>query len=585
MITIINNPTNPRGYTIAIRDSQNNELAELEVGSSVVLRDLEIGDTLRAAPKLSQSFPQDPALQERAGVSPRTFDVHYDGQEQVIDAGERFDNRRVGEKRLDNGDANRYSYDLLSIDPFYIDYDETSTPSGGKKKQIFEEVQELDVDWRAIDGDIALKKQLDFMTLHTGEGSTKTIVHNSYEKVSKALTAGIETSAEFAGVAKGKRSGTFSTEVTRETGSKSVFAYSVDKIKSYRISLNEEDIKLQDDFLEEVISIRRRRHCKNLIRDWGTHYPTAVIYGGAKIGLHTFEETRLFRAVEEGLDIAQEMSATVKAMTFGIGGEMSVSESSEYQSVFGVDSTEYKFVGGEGSNGNWSVTSRSAQPIEITLDRISNLLDIKHFQRKNRDITASRLSEIKAMLDDAIDDHFRGHNIENNTIPRPQFFRITIDKWKMARAEDGAGESAEVSGWITVSELYHERKWWQIFSPNPADAAEFDIAWQVNNENRVNGAAYLRRDTGEEVSIGKSYTFHQDLDMRENNVKIYAGFTEVDDSSADDYIGNHTVIVNLNGINLQQGQSEQRSFRIDEGNSAIDVVYTIERLPDMFSEF
>lgn len=570
-INFVNNPSNDESYVVVILDENGNKKATLQHSESEKVL-LPIGSEITIA--LDPTLPQE--LLTNSGVWPNRYIVKPYSNIQIIDAGRRFEQSRRQYSRIDNADASRCSYDLLKIDPFFIDYDENH--GGGLKKQIFEKLDDTGVDWEPLDGNIALKRQFSFSTRNAGSGSDNTVITNSYEEFTKSMTVGIKTSAEIPKLAKGGKSTSVTHNASRGRDHKNIFGYSVDRIESYQISLVEDEVKLTNEFIKAVEDFDEKGKAKAFLQKWGTHYAKSVIYGGMRFGINIFDQEELFHAQKTELNVAQELQTNVKGVTLGAGGEVQYSEGEKYRNVFGEGSTNYKFVGGEGYRDNWNVAHHNAQPIEIELDVIYHLFEKGHFQRKNNNLAQAQLDDRKNWLESAINTHFAGSYFNEDTIPPPKFFQVTVKDLKVITVND-SGPSLELFGAVKISELYH-RDPSEVRRNDPDPGFSYTYIWHVEEKD------YVKKREGETIALNQTYSFIADWDMEFNTVTIDAAFSDDDGALGNDYIGNVQENLHLNDESLEMGQSVDRTFRLkgtglwSNNKSEIEVNYTLHRFPD-----
>lgn len=576
-VMFINNPANDDSYSITLQHNGNE--VDLDVGEEVRLTRLTAGEKINILPKLDPNLPEEDRATYKAW--PEKYTVHKASYEQIIDAGRIFHASRVGSvgyKRVANADANRFSFDLLSMNPFYLDYDKAPASegkdenSGGKMKQIFERLDDNDVDWEPLDGGVVLKRQFEYSTMNSGGGSASFIVTNSAKQFTKQLSIGIKTSGEVEGLGGVNNSAGFNYSKLEGQEENTIYAYAADRIRSYKISLNQDEVKLTNSFIKAIENISNSEDARDFIHNWGTHFADWVIYGGMRFAIHTFHESKLLEASKKGFNIGQSIKASVEGLSVGRSGELSYSEGDEYRSSFGKGEAYYEFIGGAGYRNEWSVSAGNAQPIEIKLNRLSNLLNQSHFQRMNSLLNKAQLAKRKKWLNDAIDTHLKGQDVEGDEVPKPKFFTITVDNWTMVKTNDG-DKRDEVFGRVKISDLCHTNS-------EPADLG-YDVAWDGHQKREQ----AVSKKAGEEERINylKSYSINQS--KQQNNVFIYGEFQERDRNNPDDYIGNMTKTIKLSELDLKIGQSVKDSFRIDWGNSTIEVHYTIMSLPHGLTDF
>ncbi len=324
-------------------------------------------------------------------ILPYTVDTLKKQRYEMQLAQKRYGEAKNAYKRITNGMASRYSFDIVKIDPFKIDADEAR--GGGRKKLIFEELSDFDRDWYPFDGDFAVKNQFDVQFINEGESTEKSELFQSMSSFQDEFSLSINASA---GAGKGPKKviGTKSaswSKLTKDNRSNSsYFSWFRKEDKKYFIQLRPEHAKLSDSFLdavaqlpvpekvpqsvEEAMGSRVFDEYYQFIQEWGTHYPTKVTYGGIIQGSMEVTGNQVSSLVQRGFNVKQGLEGTIKGIN--LKGEVDYTEEqiSELESITESSSKEYVYKGGEGYFELWAVGDE-VQPIYIDLEPLFTLIN------------------------------------------------------------------------------------------------------------------------------------------------------------------------------------------------------------------
>jgi hypothetical protein len=391
-------------------------------------------------------------------------------------------------QRVSNATASRSSFDAIYIPPAFID--KPQAEGGGIRGQIFNDLRESDTDWRAIDGDIALKNQFSLMVINEGSGSkvSKSVYSKQNFKESFSFNIGAEVTAPIPQVpaVRATPSGSYgyseSTEKTWEENH--VYTFSRISNKVYNIDLVPQKMDFSRDFISAIrrlpvpgeASVTSFEAAKNdpawnayydtFIKTWGTHYPAQVTYGGFFVGVaHESLESYAqkdyskeeFTAGLE-LDATAEVSAGAKGVEVSkeVGAKGSVSggaaweDEKSMQTSNGQVSYNFLFRGGEGSSFDNYAVGDAVQPTDIQLKSLDNLLKDEYFKQEIPGLA------LKAkFLAFAINEYIKD-NRDKGTKPLPlaEMYEMTVSEIVVNSCDgDGTGdEDVEFTGEVWASQ-------------------------------------------------------------------------------------------------------------------------------------
>jgi hypothetical protein len=338
----------------------------------------------------------------------------------------RLAQKRYGEskntyKRITNATANRYSFDIVKLDPFNIDADEAH--GGGRKRLIFEELSDFDRDWYPFDGDFAVKNQFKVQFINEGKSIERTELFRSMSSFQKEFTTSIKASAKSKAVAAtGSASWSKLTKNSQDT--ESLFSWFRKEDKKYFIQLQPSQVQLDKGFkaaiaqlpvpnqlpntIKEAVVKQEFDHYYQFVKDWGTHYPKKVTYGGIIQGSQNSNRSQISELVEKGFNVKAGLAAPVKGVKVGAGGGFNKEERAELEQITQNSHKEYVYKGGEGYFELWAVGDE-VQPIYIDLENLSDLI-IQDYLPEGQQLIAKR-----RMLQLAID-----YYLQEFPLPNPE---------------------------------------------------------------------------------------------------------------------------------------------------------------------
>jgi hypothetical protein len=383
------------------------------------------------------------------------FDQSYQ-----LEIGMRWKDARVKYARTTNADANRFSFDIFHINPLYID--QLDKDGGGKKQQIFESLGEDDRDWKVYDGDVALKKTFDLKVVDRGEGTTETRMYYGSQAFKKGFSANVGVSGGVPG-ATGSLSVGFNKMTQNESSQGEVFTYTRKADTVYIIDLVPQYAKLDRPFKEAVLGLLPPAttpanltqakaqagfdQYQKFVREWGTHFPKRVHYGGFFVAYQRNSMEELMNEDGWGISVKAGVEAPVGAGSVGVEGSFGYSEREKYASKERNEKMGYFHVGGRGDDNSWNVGDK-VQPIKIQLSRLDELLTPLFFKDETSE---SELTGRRAMLKFALEEYIGSRTDAGETLA-PKVYRMTADNWRIIKGPTNDSEF-DLYGDILMAEL------------------------------------------------------------------------------------------------------------------------------------
>ncbi|MBX2845108.1 MAG: hypothetical protein KTR13_02755 [Saprospiraceae bacterium] len=342
-------------------------------------------------------------------ILPYTVDTINQQRYELALAQKRYGEAKNVYKRITNAMANRYSFDIVKIDPFKIDADEAR--GGGRKRLIFEELSDFDRDWYPFDGDFAVKQQFDVQFINEGKSTEKSELFKSMstfqDEFSLSIKAGASTGVKAKKV-KGTASASWSKLTNDSRANSSFFSWFRKEDSKYFIQLRPEYAQLDKGFkaaiaalpvpeslptsLDKAVTLGVFDDYYQFVKDWGTHYPTKVTYGGIIQGSLEVTGNQVSSMVQRGFGVKQGLEGTIKGVNLKSEVGYSEEQMSELEQITESSSKEYVYKGGEGYFELWAVGDE-VQPIYIDLQPLHSLLQQQFLPEGQQLVAKSKLLE------------------------------------------------------------------------------------------------------------------------------------------------------------------------------------------------
>ena len=442
----------PGEYTLHIRGGSNTEYfassercLTIRVRKAWYLTNWAIGTYVLVEARKGDIFSFE--IEEETDFKFGTYKVKQLGEEYQLEANMRFADARAIYTRIFNAEANRFSFDILHIDPILIE------SGGGKRKQIFESLDDDDKDWEPYDDNVVLKRSFRFKKENNGIGTTETKMSYGSQSFKNSFSASVGVSAEVAGV-KGSQSLGFTKMTKDENALGKVYTFARRADTVYYIDLVKEHVKLDRGFKDAVLALPNPEALPNTLPEakrqpgfatykifvtkWGTHFPTRVYYGGFLMAYKRSTMTELLKEDGYGVSVKQGVSVPVGPASVGVEGSFGYSEEQRYVSKNSTEKTGYFYLGGMGGPNDWTVDNHKVQPIKIQLSRLNELLTPAFFKDETSE---SELAGRKAMLKFARKEYI-GSATDDGTSLKPKIFELKVDRWEIKDSPHGNNKEA-----------------------------------------------------------------------------------------------------------------------------------------------
>ncbi len=448
-----------------------------------------------------------------------------------IIVGERYTSAKGN--KLPNTKASRYSFDILKVDPIYIDYDKNQyikdakdniIGRGGMRKEIFEPLENKDLDWYNGDGDYALKNHFEYLNIMESKASTETKMFYSSSSYEESFSANVG-----ADTPKGGGSASFSHTSSESNNETNIYTYSRTTVKAYDIRLRKEQIALTDDFKNAVKALPKTYNetaYKNFINTWGTHYPVLTSYGGVQVAAYKFNAKEMMESESMALGIEGNM----KKASAGGGYSSDKSFAEKQENSKGM----YFSKGGTGTGDNYAVDKDNSVPIGINLKRLHELLTASIF---NDGTTNTKLSPIKENLKRAITNYI-GSPTDSGKSLKPRMYKISNVKWKATKGES----DFQVYGKV----------WTSIWRKN-SSGKDIELKGKTAFDRSDEGGSRIVAETNHTERLGGSFTYtvyptNGTLDLSQYYIKLSSQLSDWNSGSINESPGYKKTTINLSDI-------------------------------------
>ncbi|MEM9851001.1 MAG: MAC/perforin domain-containing protein, partial [Pseudomonadota bacterium] len=321
-----------------------------------------------------------------------------------VELSDTFNNTFVSLSKAVNLQANYMGYDLLQMDPLRLTDTGTTKPvfrmPAGDSKGYYDANR------------IFVPRGLTYRPEFTGKNNSTVHSSDTYaefrDSFSTTVTAGVS----------GKLSPvSFSTSLRMAEARQSISENKVSKTMGmaksvfYDLILDKSEIALADGFREDVARLAETRNFTGFIETYGTHYASAVVYGG--IGVLEIDATERMRQTlrERGVGLKIETGVLLDAETqtkASFGVEHNKEHAETFRDVVGTQTESFYWIGGTHAgveHNSWSVGTDGVVPVHVALRPIHELLSPLFFDDpdvfvrvrlelkraiENREATASR---------------------------------------------------------------------------------------------------------------------------------------------------------------------------------------------------
>lgn len=192
----------------------------------------------------------------------------------------------------------------------------------------------------------------------------------------------------------------YGEEFEKTSNQSYVYYIKQQKNKDFRIDTRLNAAEFDDKFIQRVGRIRTQADADQFVQDFGSHYPTAVIYGGMYSQYTSVSKSEFYEAKRKKLNLKVGIEASKTKPTTettdksefedqktirpgkskSVGGSIgfSQSESQEMREILSNSNSRYYAIGGSitNSGSGWSA-SGTQTAIEVELGEITDLIDAK----------------------------------------------------------------------------------------------------------------------------------------------------------------------------------------------------------------
>lgn len=493
------------------------------------------------------------------------------------------------------------NFSTLSLDPNLMGVDTAhfcrrNVVTTMNKGQIFERMNVTSgTDYEVNDDNILLKAGFTYGGLSIGEYSTKARMTYGYSNFTNGWN--IALSGNFPVGKKGSVdvAGGFGygESQTTQSSSNSVYAYQRFQSLTHQIAISPKKAYLHHEFVDKLRRMRTPEDAANFVRDYGTHYPSVVYYGGDYSAYIRMNSTDFMQAKSRNIDLQAEVSKSTPTTTTRTGDTktkeaggshggkiaFSYNEGSEERRIMERSESMFRVTGGNYSmNGDYSVARGNAAPLVADLRRIDELIVPSVVKD---DISAEHLARAQALIRTAINQHI-ARNVPTNRpihLPPPNIYEVSLKKMQVTYHMDDA--NANTRGIVSAATFSDP----QLKNPVPQapgfmwrqESYSLDFRFSPNHSKDFTNATqtivhYPDPNTGRfnplYMNVWSSVRERDDIAWAIDGAVMEA----------------NTGPMELHGLNLQPGgQGAVRSYDISShGNGTIRVTYEIKKLENDF---
>lgn len=333
-----------------------------------------------------------------------------------------YNNTFVALSKAVNLQANYVGYDLVQMDPIHL------TRSGATGR-IFREPDGDSKDYYDFNR-IFVPRGLTFVPEFTGDIHKESHETSSYQEFKQAVSNSVSFGVSSKALPSFSMSSTMreAAETIAERRMSRSIGFS--RAYFYDLVLRKDEIRLHPDFVSRVFRLAERGDFAAFIETFGTHYPVAVVYGGAAVLTIDTSETTRGALLQNGVDTKTQVGLLLGAKTgtsLDLGSEKSRETTQQFRSTVGSSNENFYWVGGAHvglSAESWSVGAEGVVPVHVSLRPIDELLSGVYFT--DPDVNTRLRHALKAAVDDYIADHADAEPDESpNT--RRGFLEVRMD--------------------------------------------------------------------------------------------------------------------------------------------------------------
>lgn len=398
-----------------------------------------------------------------------------------------FDNVFIVQSKAVNLESSYDSYDITAMDPIHL-------TESGTNRRVFAMPDPASNDYYDANR-IFVPRGLHYVPEFTGDQHTKTHVVSSMSDFQNASAHNVSAGGSIGPVAFSRsESHKKTSRVVR--GKNRSMTLGISKAMFYDLVLDKARMKLDRQFVSRIERLKTNSTVEDydrFVEAYGTHYPSAVIYGGMGVLQMEYSGTKIGRMASSETDIAYSAQLTLsRQVTPKSGGKPTTQQlgsaqfgtssntgsGSSFEQEMGDQFENFYFVGGAHvglSKDSWGVGLDGVVPVHVNLRPLEELLAPPFF---NDPIISF---DVRPRLKAAIERYIRnaGGELGGDVNTMPRLYRLTLlslkpSKWitkdedeaALPNADETATDFLELGGKITVDsglESEHESQRKRLF--------------------------------------------------------------------------------------------------------------------------
>jgi hypothetical protein len=337
--------------------------------------------------------------------------------------------------------ANLFGYDLTKVDPLNV--------GAGQKQQIFAALDQRAADY-SITQSAAHLAGLDYARLAEGTGGSYSRMAYTSAQLRESWNIGVKVKAGDTGGRKpktpaaGSASASYSEMKERSQSNQSYFSVSRETRFVYSFKPILGVIELTPAFADAVMDLPTPAQgvalddsaalradpafgvYADFLRQWGSHYPAEVKYGGAVYLSVQYDKETISKLDGMEWNASVEGEGSVKGVPVKAGVSGGQSKESKFKESMAEKLTNFRYVGGQGGPGSWNVSMDDAMPTDVEFAPITDILHPFYFKNG---ATYADLNPRRAMLVEAIDAAYPfGDDPE---AAQPTVYDFELTSWKL----------------------------------------------------------------------------------------------------------------------------------------------------------
>ncbi len=258
------------------------------------------------------------------------------------------------------------------------------------------------------------------------DGSMVTNEYYSENSFKKAWNLSLGGSGSKNGV-KGNVDFSYGEDFEKSNNQSYVYYIKEQTNRDYNITLDLNVVEFNEDFINRVESIKTTEDARRFVKDFGTHYPVSVTYGGRYSQYTSVSKSDYYEAKRKNLNLKAaigtssaendreetskpnnviETKTIIPGKSKSASGSVgfSLNESQELREILSNSKSRYFAIGGTITSGQEWVAAGTKTAIEVELEEITNLIDAKILKSRLKaiDLTGKRelvADEVKKKID------------------------------------------------------------------------------------------------------------------------------------------------------------------------------------------